>query len=225
VNVSTAPTFSQKISTGPVAVLAGSTETINFSLTDTGIDFSNGIADLEIYDLTGKKVAQQSWTGQNWTTGQPLSYTFDWPVPATLGTYKVDLGVFGQNWQSNPYFKLAATLYVTNNPPFSSLVSASPATVAPGSGTSISLSLTDTWQALNNTIVEMQVFDSSGKSIATQSWSGVNWTTNQTQSWTYNVTAPTTTGTYTVELGIFGPNWSPNYWFNTNAGSFTVTSQ
>jgi hypothetical protein len=85
--------------------------------------------------------------------------------------------------------------------------------------------LTDTWQALNNTIVEMHVFDSSGKSIATQSWSGVNWTTNQTQSWTHNLTAPTTTGTYTVELSISGPNWSPDYWFNTNAGTFTVTSQ
>jgi hypothetical protein len=82
--VSTVPTFSQKINTGPVAVLAGSTETINFSLTDTGIDFSNGIADREINDSKGKKVAQQSWTGQNWTTGQPFSNTFDWPVPATL---------------------------------------------------------------------------------------------------------------------------------------------
>jgi hypothetical protein len=69
VNVSTAPTFTQKISTGPVTVLAGSTETINFSLTDTGIDFSNGIADLEIYDSTGKKVLDRAKLDY-WTASQ-----------------------------------------------------------------------------------------------------------------------------------------------------------
>jgi hypothetical protein len=225
INISTVPTFDRKISTGPVVVLGGSSETINFSLTDTGVEFSNGIADLEIYDSTGKKIAQQSWTGQSWITGQTLSYTYTWPVPTVPGTYSVDLGVFAQNWQSNPYFKQASTLYVTNSASFVPQVSVSPSVMTPGNTATITLNLTDAWQALSNTIVELQVFDSNGNNVATHSWSGVNWTQNQTQSWTYSLIAPATIGTYTVELGVFGPNWSPNYWFSTNAGTFTVTSQ
>jgi hypothetical protein len=35
-------------------------------------------------------------------------------------------------------------------------------------------------------------------------------------------TSPQGAGTYTVMVGVFGPNWSPDYYWNSSAGTITA---
>jgi hypothetical protein len=43
-----------------------------------------------------------------------------------------------------------------------------------------------------------------------------------TQTATYTIPSTMASGTYSITVGIWGPNWSPNYQFINNAGTLTV---
>jgi Glycoside hydrolase family 44 len=96
-----APTLSSSATASPSTVSPGSTSTITASFTCTGGSLAGGIVDLEVYNPSGSRVAQQFWTGQSFATGQVRTYTYVWTAPATTGVYSVALGVFGANWAPN----------------------------------------------------------------------------------------------------------------------------
>lgn len=119
------------------------------------------------------------------------------------------------------------TLFVipqsTGTPAFTMTASASPSTVPAGSPTTISSSTKDTGGPLSNANVQILIVNSSGTTVDTQNFTGVNFSAGQTVPEQFNWT-PTATGTYTMEGGVFNQAWSTNYYWNSNLGSITVTS-
>jgi len=112
-----APTFTATASASPSTIAPGATSTITASFTDTGGAASNLITDIEVYDSTGTKVAQQTYSGQNFTAGGANNYNWSWTA-ATPGTYTVSLGVFNSTWSTGYYWgSNAATITVTSGVP------------------------------------------------------------------------------------------------------------
>ncbi len=110
---------------------------------------------------------------------------------------------------------------------FTSSATPNPSAFAPGAATVISAAVKDAGTTgLTNSIVELQVFNSSGTAVMTTYWTGQNFSAGQTLPYSYTWTSPTTlaTGAYSVEVGVFNSSWSTNYYWNGSAGSITVTS-
>jgi fibronectin type 3 domain-containing protein len=62
--------------------------------------------------------------------------------------------------------------------------------------------------------------------VATNVWSGQNFSGGQTLQYSYTWTpaAGTPAGNYTVELGVFDSGWTTNYYWNSSAATITVTT-
>jgi len=111
-----APTFTSTATATPSTVVAGGATTIRTTVTDTGAALSNGIVDLEVYNIAGTLVAQQTDTGQSFTANQARTYTWNWTAPQTPGVYYLEIGVYGSAgtpeylWNGD-----AATITVTSS--------------------------------------------------------------------------------------------------------------
>ena len=60
------------------------------------------------------------WTGQNFTAGQTLQFSYTWNSSVSLatGTYSVDIGVFDSTWAHNYYWNgSAGSITVSHTPP------------------------------------------------------------------------------------------------------------
>jgi hypothetical protein len=70
---------------------------------------------MEIKDASDAKVAQQFTSDQRLSTGETKTFTYSW-TPSKPGIYKVDAGVFGDNWATKHIFnKGAATITVSDD--------------------------------------------------------------------------------------------------------------
>jgi hypothetical protein len=79
------------------SVSGSSPADITANVSSTTGTVQNGIIDIEIYDAANQKVGQQSFSGQNFSSGQSMIHTMRWTAP-TAGTFRVAVGVFGPNW-------------------------------------------------------------------------------------------------------------------------------
>jgi hypothetical protein len=116
----------------------------------------------------------------------------------------------------------AADSGTTSSPTFTTTASAAPAALAPGQQTTITATVKDTSGSLTGGIVDLEVHDSSGAKVGQQNVSNQSFSAGQSQSYTWNWTAPSTSGTYTIQVGVFGSGWSPSYAWNASAGTITV---
>ena len=113
----TAPSFSATASASPATISPGATGTITASFKDTGGAASNLVVDIEVYNSAGTKVAQQTYSGQNFTGAgtNTNTYNWTWTAPATTGAYTVSLGVFKSDWSATYYWgNNAATITVAS---------------------------------------------------------------------------------------------------------------
>jgi Glycosyl hydrolase family 79, N-terminal domain len=115
-----------------------------------------------------------------------------------------------------------ATATPGGTPAFSQVTTVSPATVSANATTTVHTVVTNTGGALSNGIVDLEVYNSSGSKVGQQYFSGQNLAHGASATYTYAWTAPATSGAYTVEIGVFGANWAPNYYWNGNAGTIIV---
>ena len=109
---------------------------------------------------------------------------------------------------------------------FTSSATATPSTVAVGSASNISATVTETGSAgLTNAYVELQIFNQTGAAVATTYWSGQNFSAGKSQpyaySWTPNGSIPA--GVYNVAIGVFNSGWTYDYYWNGSAVTITVT--
>ncbi len=104
----TSPTFTSSASAAPATVAPGASTTITTTVTCTGGSLSNGIIDLEIYNASGTKVAQQYWTAQSFASNGARTYTYAWTAPSATGAYSVRVGVFGASWAPNYHWNASA---------------------------------------------------------------------------------------------------------------------
>lgn len=110
------------------------------------------------------------------------------------------------------------------NNAFSSSATASPSSVASGEKTTITAKVKCTAGALANGIVDVEVYDPNGVMVAQQVYSGQNIALGKTATYAPVWTASGASGKYTVAIGVFGANWTPNYHWRVGATTITVAN-
>jgi hypothetical protein len=92
------PSFSTTANVASATASVGKPDTITVVVNST-IAVS-ALVDVEVYDTSGNKVAQQTYDNQAFGAGETKSYTYTWPLPASTshGTYSVKIGVFSPGW-------------------------------------------------------------------------------------------------------------------------------
>jgi hypothetical protein len=113
-------TFTSSATPAPSTFAAGGATNIAVSVTDTGTaGLSNSIVELQVFNQSGTAVMTTYWTGQNFTAGQTLQFSYTWASPSSLatGTYSVDVGVFNSTWSQNYYWNgSAGSITISNTP-------------------------------------------------------------------------------------------------------------
>jgi len=116
--------------------------------------------------------------------------------------------------------ELAATPIVP--PTFTSSATTSPNPVTQGNSTTITFTVTDTANTLTNGTVQVLAVDPDGNTVASQNFTGQNFTASQAHTYTLGFT-PSVAGTFVAKVGVFsatGQQWS----WNASAASITVNS-
>ncbi|HLK57561.1 MAG TPA: hypothetical protein VKU00_13420, partial [Chthonomonadaceae bacterium] len=70
-------------------------------------------------------------------------------------------------------------------------------------------------------VIDMEVKDANGAKVNQQFTMGQRIEAGQSRTYTYSWT-PTQAGTYTVDIGAFGPRWNPKYRFESGVATVTV---
>jgi hypothetical protein len=112
---------------------------ISTTVSDASGSVSNGIIDIEVYNAANQKISQQSFSGQNLSSGQSMTHNIQWMPPAA-GTYRVAVGVFGANWAPTLLWSDNAASLAVNGPTSTPI----PATATTVLGTSTPVNATST---------------------------------------------------------------------------------
>jgi len=98
------PGYTATAQVSSATVVRGSAESITTSVKAT--TNSTVLVDVEVYDSSGKKVFQQYWDNQSFTSGQTRTYGSSWQIPTTAlpGTYTVKVGIFSTGWSGTLYY-------------------------------------------------------------------------------------------------------------------------
>jgi hypothetical protein len=131
-------------------------------------------------------------------------------ISATLPAQSITLFVVPAGGQITP-----------TTPVFNASASATPNPVKRNSATSIKINVTNTGGPLTGGIVNMEIYNTAGTKVHQQVSTGQDFVTNQTRSYTFGWT-PTTTGKYTVKIGVFDSTWGTLYLWNASATVITV---
>jgi hypothetical protein len=223
------PTFTATVtaakSPAPTQVPVVLTATVK----DTGGAASGAIVDVEIVGPNGSRVLQQLFTGQDFTAGQTRTYTFNWTPPATAGKYVVGVGVFARDWTAQyTWISGAGTVDVTASTPappsFTGTGSFSPASVATGGAATATATFTNNGGATTGTVLDLELFNAAGSRVGQKTFPAQDFTAGQSRTVSWALAAPTTTGTYTLKLGVFAANGTTQLYWNNSAGTLTVTA-
>ena len=220
------PAFTGTATASPATVAGGASAMITAQITDTGGPMTSGVVDLEVYDSSGTQVGQQFWQTESFTAAQAKTYTWQWTVPTISGAYTLEIGVFGPDWAPDYLWVSDAGTITVNGtapPAFTGTASASPATIVAGASTTITAQITDTGGPLPSGVVDLEIYDSGGNKVGQQYWQTESFAVAQPKTYTWQWATPTTSGPYTIDIGVFGPNWAPGYLWAADAGTITVT--
>jgi len=161
------------------------------------------------YSLTGStSTSTPTSTPTNSPTSTPTTTPTSTPTAQPVATST-----------PGPSTPTPASIHVTINSG-----SASPATVARGSSTTLSTKVT-TSAALSGTIVDFEIYNSAGSRVYQTTRSPVSFTANTAKTVSASWKVPTTqaTGAYTLKIGVFGSGWTPLYAWNNGAATITVS--
>lgn len=116
ITVNSSTTFTASATANPTTIGVTGTSQISATVTETGsAGLANANVELQIFNQAGSAVATTYWSGQNFSAGQTIPYSYSWSpngsVPA--GTYSVAIGVFNSAWSYDYYWNgSAATITV-----------------------------------------------------------------------------------------------------------------
>lgn len=79
----------------------------------------------------------------------------------------------------------------------------------------------DDKKAAPRTILEMEIWDEAGKPVYKQNKANVDYAAGETKTYNFSWT-PEKAGKYTVNVGTFGPRWTPDYTWNMNLATIRV---
>jgi Chitobiase/beta-hexosaminidase C-terminal domain len=183
----------------------------------------------------GTYTSAQSVTISDATSGSTIYYTTNGTTPTTSSTKYTGAISVGSTETiqaiavaSGHSQSAVGSAAYTINPTFAATATASPSSVAPNGSSTISFSVKGTGVAFSNANVEVQVFNSSGSAVGTQTYTAQNFTANGTNSYTYTWTpssqspAVTAAGNYTVMIGVFNSSWGADFYWNSSAATITL---
>ena len=239
---STTQGFTTSASASPSSVARGATTAITVAVTSGAA--SNVLVDLELYDPSGAKVAQQVWDAQAFSAGQRRSFTLNWSAPsgAALGSYtdpsrrfpsrvgrpaatgNGSAGSLSVTAASAPTATPTPTAVPTQvtQPGFTSSATVAPASVARGAPVTIAAAVRS--QTAAAALIDVEVY-TAGVKVAQQVWDSQGFAAGQQRTFSFAWTPPgnAANGSYTVKIGVFGPGWSPLHHWNNSASTFSVT--
>jgi hypothetical protein len=106
-------------------------------------------------------------------------------------------------------------------PPFALSVAVSSRTVPSGNPISITITARDEGKAAPDSVIEMEIWDVSGKTVYKQHEKSANFASGQTKTYVFFWT-PDKAGEYTVNVGAYGPGWVTSYAWRQTAATITV---
>ena len=217
-------TFSATGTAEPATVAPGVATSLTATVTPTGGSLDGAVVDIEVYNATGTRVGQLSWSNQALEHGVARSFTGSWTAPAATGSYTVKVGVFGPGWTPTYKWVDNADKVTVANPAFTSSADVSASSVASGGVVTITPSFTNSGGEMAAGNVDLEIFNAAGVRVTQKTWTGEAIGHGQTKSYSYNWTAPATPGTYTVKLGVMDADWSPTWHWNNGAATVSVGS-
>ncbi|MDB5076069.1 MAG: hypothetical protein JWO42_2248 [Chloroflexi bacterium] len=110
----------------------------------------------------------------------------------------------------------------SGTPSFTQSTTTSPASITGGTSSTLRTTVKVTSGNLVNGLVDLEVYNASWQKIGQRFFTAQNLSAGQSASYSYVWTSPNGAGTYTVMVGVFGPNWSPNYLWNSSAGTISA---
>lgn len=189
---------------------------------------SNAIVDIEVYNSSDQKVFQQYLSNQTINANIDNNFQVNW-TPNTTGNYTLKAGVFNSSWsQLYKWEGNAATFSVNNqqtpptppvNAAYTFTATNNPTSPKVNEGNNINVSVTSNTN-VNDSIIDVEVYNSSDQRVFQQFFTGQNLTANQAKSFSVNFTA-NTPGKYTIKAGVFNNGWGNLVW-NGNIKQFDV---
>jgi hypothetical protein len=101
-------TFSVSGSSQPNPVVVNQNTTINILVTSNAA-VAQKIVNLEIYNQSGNRVAQQYWENTAFEANLAKTFSFNWQT-GTQGTFRVAVGIFNSGWSGLNLWEDQATL-------------------------------------------------------------------------------------------------------------------
>jgi CubicO group peptidase (beta-lactamase class C family) len=106
-------------------------------------------------------------------------------------------------------------------PPFSLSANVPSEPLRNGNPITIKITAKDDGKAAPDSVVEMEIWDEAGHPVYKQDKQNESFDAGQTNSYTF-VWTPGKAGRYTINIGAYGPHWSPSYSWQPKAATITV---
>ena len=110
----------------------------------------------------------------------------------------------------------------TSTPTFDG-AAAAPSSVGAGQAVPINVTVTNTGGSLASGHIKIEVRNSADTIVGSTSFA-TSWSTGQSQSRSWSWPGTSTTGTYSVHVGVFSSDWATTYDWTSDAATFSVTS-
>jgi CubicO group peptidase (beta-lactamase class C family) len=116
-----------------------------------------------------------------------------------------------------------AGYYAANlsTPPFTLSATAPSESAAASTIVPISITATNRGQAAPNSVLELEIWDESGRSVYKTHRSNEDFSAGETRTFSFSWT-PARSGKYSINVGMYGPKWCVSYAWKESAGSVTV---
>ena len=186
------------------------------------------------------------WKPAKLNNGAPLNYAMGWYAEPFLGTPRIhhdgQYPGFRSDYERFPAEGL--TLIILSNldnrsleplvvkavgilnpkltlPPFNIRVTVPEKVVVGDQKIPIDITITDEGKEILNSLVEMEIWDESGKSVYKQNAEGLNFNAAEPKQLHFSW-SPQKAGRYTVNIGVYGPRWAFSYAWLTNLVTIKV---
>jgi CubicO group peptidase (beta-lactamase class C family) len=186
------------------------------------------------------------WTPVTLNDKTPADYGFGWFVDSFLGRARIhhdgQFPGFRSDYERFEDVKLTVIVLANSDdesvealavkiagfyeptlatPPFTLSAEVTAQTFTNGSPIAIRITAKDDGKAAPDSLVEMEIWDASGETVYKQHKANENFGSGRTNTYEFSWT-PTKAGEYTVNVGAYGPKWTPSYAWKVKAATIKV---
>lgn len=225
------PAFAVKLSGHVTATSLQGGDRQTLTLQAQANDDADGLlADFEVYDGSGTKVFQATPTiTLKANQVQTFSVLYHLPQTAYGGSYTFKAGIFGPGWSPTyAWLANAGTFTVSgpSRPTITATGSVASGTTTAGGAVTATAVVKAANNSLPNALVDFEIYGAAGTKICQTTKDNVTVPQDGSVTVTGQCPIPRSQASTkaTLKIGVFGPNWSPLYAWNSNAGTFTISA-